>query len=360
MFLSRSTWFTVLSTVFINSTLASTSVLQINAHGDQFIAPAINAVLGPGHVDVDIFVDTTNTFTLTFADASSAMLTAGPGYIGVASGTTVAHAPYPVAGLSLCGAGPVAELNAYPDLVPNGQLVAWAFGKIGCGSLPPHTEPSTLAATASAPNSSNGGTGPGLEFGFSSGYLGLDTTFDSWIAAELAGLLVSLERQHPSWNPFDLKAALRQTASNWATGYDDTQYGYGIIDYFTATALSGPSSMYLQPPGVVVNNQGYYAVISVMPYRQTRRHHEEVYSVNPAYVWPIKNEYSVADITASGSTLLYTSNGTAMVPTFTYAPAVSGTLNLIAFTVDATGHYSRVESFSKNTITLTIGTACTL
>lgn len=339
---------------------ASTAVIQSGTHADTFIAPAINAALGPGHVDTDIFVDTTGSIGSSYTTLSGQMLNTMAGYQSVASGATVNHAPYPVAGLSACGWSPANELIVYSEFQSNAQVFAWAYGEIACGDdHPSSSAPGVVVATASAPNSSNGGSGPGIEFGFSANYLGLNTSEDSWITAELAGFLIALEFQHPTWNPFDIKAALRITAGNWTTGYSATHFGYGSINYSAATALSTPSTFYLQPPGVVVQNNGYYAIVTLMPFRQVRRDHELIYSVSASYVWPVKNEYTATDIAASGATLLYTGNSTDATPQYTFVPAASGTATLIAFTTDGSGHFSRAESFSDIPVTLTIGTMCT-
>jgi hypothetical protein len=66
----------------------------------------------------------------------------------------------------------------------------------------------------------------------------------------MAGFLAALKYAHPSWSWFDIKAALRQSASNWATGYSHSAFGYGYIDWSAANALGSPSSLYLQPPGL--------------------------------------------------------------------------------------------------------------
>jgi hypothetical protein len=71
-----------------------------------------------------------------------------------------------------------------------------------------------------------------------------------------------------------------------------------------------------------------------------------VYRVSPSYKWPLKNEYTSTDVAASGGTLVYTSNGTDNTPSFTYTAGAAGTVDLVAFTTDGEGSYSRVEEFS--------------
>jgi hypothetical protein len=197
----------------------------------------------------------------------------------------------------------------------------------------------------------------GVEFEFSESYKGFDTYAASWVTAGMSAVLTALRYDHPTWTAPDIVAALRQTAANWSTGYSATNYGYGIVDYDKADAIASTAALYLQPPVMDIVKFPDYAAIILYPFRQTRRAHEVVYAVDPSYAWPVKNEYTTADITASRATLLYTSNGGDLTPTFSYTPAAPGrSVTLIAFTTDGKGHYSRVESFSAQQLILTAGT----
>ena len=195
----------------------------------------------------------------------------------------------------------------------------------------------------------------GVEFEFSARYKGFDNSAASWVTAGMSAVLTALRYDHPSWTMPDIVAALRQTSANWPTGYSAKNYGYGLVDYDRADAITSASSLYLQPPVLDVINFGDYAAIVLYPFRQTRRAYEVLYSIDPSYAWPVKNEYSTADISASRATLLYSSNGTDITPTFSYAAAEVGkTVTLVGFTTDGKGHYSRVESFSPQRLTLTV------
>jgi hypothetical protein len=89
------------------------------------------------------------------------------------------------------------------------------------------------------------------------------------------------------------------------------------------------------------------AQITLYPFRQTRRSHEVIYSINPTYVWPAgKSELLSADLAAAGATLLYNSNGTDVIPTVSIARPTIAPLWIVAFTTDGAGHFSRVEEFS--------------
>jgi hypothetical protein len=202
------------------------------------------------------------------------------------------------------------------------------------------------------------GLGPsasGVEFEFSARYKGFDTFAASWVTAGMSAVLTALRYDHPSWAAPDIVAALRQTAANWTAGYSATNYGYGIVDYDKADAITNASSLYLEPPVMDIINFGDYAAIVLYPFRQTRRAYEVLYSVDPSYVWPVKDEYTKIDIAASRAKLLYTSNGTDVTPTFSYTPAIlGGPVTLVAFTTDGKGNYSRVESFSPQQVRLTV------
>jgi len=338
--------------VLVGTAHAGPNVLNATTHADTFIAPAINAVLGSGHVDTDIFVDYYGAGTV--ANMIAASSNTGASYTSVASGLTVNHAPYKVINASLCCFATATDQANYPSLVSGDIAYAQPIGTL---PLPAGSAPPTAMITASSPNSGDGpGTnGSGLEFGLSASYLGLDTSADSWDSAAIAGFVAALEFNHPTWNFFDAKAALRVTAGQWATGYSSSNFGFGFVNWSAANAAS---TLYLQGPGMTVRNQVDAAVITLYPFRQTRRTREVIYSVPAAYTWPIKNEYTASDLTASGGTLLYTSNGTDVEPTYTFMPVASGTVTFVAFTTDGSGNYSRVEPYSEMSAALLVSASC--
>lgn len=327
------------------------AALNSGTHAADKIEPAITAVLGSNSIPVDY--DPVGSVPVASSSNTSGA------FISVATGLSSNNATYAAINFSFCCSSPGTDQQYYSTLLAQGTVFTMPLAVQVGGQPAVGTPPPVTMVTASSPNSSNGGSGWGMEFGLSASYKGLDTTEDSWVSAEMSGLLVGLKSNHPTWNWFDIKGALRQTASQWATGYSSTQFGFGTIDWDSANAIASTSSLYLQGPGVGIMNYGYYAVISLYPYRQTRRSVEVLYSVSSVYSWPVKNEYTATDIAASGGTLLYTSNGTDVVPMYSYVPAVSGTVTLVAFTKDASGNYSRVEGFSKNSVVLTVGTKCT-
>lgn len=341
----RRTIFTLLTCASAGSAFAGPNVLDYTSHAGPNISQAVNAVLGTGFVDSSIYVDYDNNDP--FYDFTNTSAT----FYSVATGTAVNHAPYAVVNESVCcSKGQGDDVAQYTALYAGGAIRSNAIAIQVGGQLAAGTAPPTLETTTSSPNSTNGGTGWGTEFGLSASYLGLDTTADSWTCGEMAGFLAALKYEHPSWSWFDVKAALRQTASNWSAGYTHTAFGYGYVNWQAADLIASTGSLYLQPPGMTVANasSGGVATITLYPFRQARRAREVVYSVSPSYVWPTgRNEYTSADLAASGAVLVYTSNGTDATPTFNYnAGSNSAVVSLIAFTTDGNGNYSRVEEFS--------------
>lgn len=352
----RFRWLALIPFTLIDFVAAAPSVINATAHADTFIAPAINAALGPGKVDNPIFVDvdlSANADTI-IPDA----INSGKTYQSVASGNPVNHAPYAFINGSICCYKDNLDIQNYATLVTQNTLYMRPIAVSASGPLPAKTPPPLTYVPASSPNSGNGGTGWGVEFGLSAGYKGLDTTEDSWVSAEVAGFFAALQFNHPTWNFFDLKAAFRQTASQWSSGYSPTQFGFGFLNWDSANAIASTSSLFLQGPRLSINNQGFYATITLYPFKQTRRTVELLYSVSASYVWPIKDEYVAADIAASGATLLFTSNGTDVTPQYTFVPSATGTVTFVAFTADGAGHYSRIESYSPMSASLLAGTAC--
>ena len=317
------------------------------------VAPAINAVLGAGKVDNPIFNDIYNAVNNNNIIAASG--NTGLTFNSIASGNPVNHAPYQVISSSFTPP-PNLDQNDYATLEAQGTL--FSLPLVSRGTTAARQAPPIIGVISSSQNSSDGGSTWGIEFGLSSSYLGLNTSDDSHTAPAVAGFLAALMYNHVGFNIFDVKASLRQTSGNWATGYDNTAFGFGFVNWAAANAITLTSALYLQGPGFQVTNHIYYASLVLYPFKSTRRANEAIYSVSAAYSWPVKNEYTATDIAASGATLLYTSNGTDVTPTYTYSPGTSGAVTFVAFTLDGLGGYSRVESFSTVTTSLIVGTMC--
>jgi hypothetical protein len=340
------------------------TVLVNSAHGANQLVADFEILEPDVIVGTQVVIDRTvcdpssTTFDPTFvADSQNSALSfysvltgsCGPPITGEEN-----YAPYALLNQSF--SDPPSEPLNYTALEAYDQSLSLPFlgaCDSGYGGCP---QPPIYSTNVFSPDSGNPAAGD--EFEMSAGYLGFETSAPSWTTAAMSAVLAALRYEHPTWAAPDVVAALRQTASNWSSGYDAATGGYGTIDFSSADGISSTSELYLQPPLMIVANERYYATIKLYPFRQTRRAHEVIYSVNPSYQWPVKNEYTTSDIVASGATLLYTSNGTDITPVYTYEPSVSGTLTVIAFTTDGDGNYSRVESFSSQQAALIVGTAC--
>lgn len=327
----------------------------------------LDAVL-PGAANSTVFVDMTQIGTAPatiYEDGSgsamsivrAATVATANTWFQVGTNTAINNHPYGVVSSSWSDTMQADDYDTYATALANGVLSNWAYvpnSPWGADAQPP-------IAGANSDYCTNGTSGYGAEFclnqSFSVAYPGCDTSTPSSATSSVSQILAALKQQHSGFNWFDVKAAVRQTAANWPT-YSPTTYGYGAINYAAANALVATASLFLQPPGMYVTNNGYYLRISLLPYRQTRRIAEVVYAVSAAYTWPAKNEYTTTDLAASGGTLIYTSNGTDVVPVFTYVPAASGTVKLMAFTADGNGNYSAAQQYTANSQSVLVGTAC--
>lgn len=205
----------------------------------------------------------------------------------------------------------------------------------------------------------------GVEFSITLGYKGFDTSSPSGTAASMAGVFAVMKQNHPTWTWGDIKGALRQTASNWATGYAANAvnggvrgFGFGNINYDSANAIPNTGSIYLQASGMGIANFGYYAIITLYPFLTSRRSKEVVYIGG---TWPAAssgNELTATQVTAAGGTKVIDDAGATGAQSFTYIPAASGNATFTVLTLDASGNASRVESFSQIAQSFVVGSAC--
>ena len=270
--------------------------------------------------------------------------------------------------LNLIDQQPYATLEAagalYNMAYCGGPSAGDAYPPIAASNIMPNYAPSLTTAQC--------GYALGVEFSMSAGYKGFDTSTPSGTTEAEAGILAMLKAMHPTWLWGDIKGALRQTASNWSTGYavctlngaascsagTTNSYGFGNVNYDGAVALSGPSAIYLQGPGFLASPLGHYAVFTIYPYLSTRRAREVVYVGG---TWPAAssvNELTAAQIAAAGGTKIFDDGGATGVQSFTYAPAVTGTVSFVALTLDSSGNGSRIESYESIPVSFVVGTAC--
>lgn len=327
------------------------------------VTPAVTATAGASVINNPVFLDYDTNVSAITSDLSNASAST---IHAIAGGASVNHAPYAVGqdcfewqGLQApleAGTIGVMSGNMYGAAVAAGAVIVAPGPNAGSNSAQQQLNSSIMTVTSLNSGDANHGTGGfGVEFFLSTSYLGLTTTTDSADVGNLSGIAVAVAFAHGSYNAFDVHAALRQTASNWSTGWVSAT-GFGNVNYSSAAGTI--ATVFLQGPNLQVANHGWYATLTMYPFRTTRRSKEVIYSCTNGYSWPVKNEYVLADVTAGCGTLLYTSNGTDQTPVFTFSPAASGTVTFVAFTTDGSGAYSRVETFMPQPTTLSVGTAC--
>lgn len=197
-------------------------------------------------------------------------------------------------------------------------------------------------------NRVGGQSGGGIEFGVTSGYMhgrGTSTT-PSGVTAQVAGLMACLKYQHPSWNWFDVKAALRATASNFASGYDPAGYGYGNIDYHAANSLEDAEKLPLFAPAAVVSRlPGDRLIFKINAFKQKRRFSDVLFRF-PSRPARVLRELTLAEISAMGGRHLFTSYLRRQPELYAYRLSPGETACFVWFTQDGNGSYSRIEPYS--------------
>jgi hypothetical protein len=276
----------------------------------------------------------------------------------------------------------------YNALEAGALVSAMAFcGTANAGDYPPIAFTTVLSSNAGTYSGADScGYAQGIEFSVSYGGgswipctlspctgAGLDVTSPSATTEAMSATLAAMKSNHPTWTWGDIKAALRQTAGNWSSGYAASGaggLGYGNINYPSAVALSNASALYLQPPGLSVSSRGSYAALTLFPFQQTRRVADAVYvfTSNPASALQLlttagNNTLTYAQVNALGGTLIFQSSGTpATAQTVFYFPPSSSTYYFVGFTVDnatlSSADFSRGETFSSLSVALTVSQSC--
>jgi hypothetical protein len=210
---------------------------------------------------------------------------------------------------------------------------------------PPHAPPPAVFATV---NLSGGTTGGGIEFGIPKGYMNGRGQSDSasGVTAQLAGLMASLKCNHPAWNWFDVKAALRLTASNFLNGYNPDTSGYGTIDYRSANAQKDAGQFPLFPPAALMRTtKNNTVVFAINSYKQTRRVADALFRFRMCPRTSLK-ELSLAELNAMGGQLLFTGDRSETTNSVALHLANNEMTYFVWLGKDARGRYSRLESYS--------------
>lgn len=210
---------------------------------------------------------------------------------------------------------------------------------------PPGAPPPAVFVTV---NLYGGKTGDGIEFGVPKGYMGGQGQSDtaSGVTAQLAGLMASLKYHHPDWNWFDIKAALRSTASNFSGGYDPQKSGYGTIDYHSANALTDAARLPLFPPAALMRTTTNGKVVfAINSFKQSRRAVDAlfIFSERPA---PTLKELSLKELNTMGGHLLFTGDRSGTTNSLALRMTSTKPVYFVWLTKDATWLYSRIEPYS--------------
>ncbi len=231
----------------------------------------------------------------------------------------------------------------YQQLTTNDMLHVFAYEPRK--PQPAKAPPPAVFATV---NKIGGISGGGIEFGVPTDYMngkGQSTT-PSGVTAQVAGLLACLKYRHPTWNWFDVKAALRVTAANYPTGYDPLKYGYGAINYQDANAFTSAAQLALfAPAAIILGQQGDRLLFRINPFKQTRRYTDVVFKFTRQPAQTLK-ELTLAEITAMGGEYLFSSNLHIDANNYSYRMIRGETTYLVWFTQDSARKFSRIEPYS--------------
>ena len=231
----------------------------------------------------------------------------------------------------------------YQQLTANGMLHVYAYEPRK--PQPPEAPPPAAFATV---NSIGRTTGGGIEFGVPADYMHGkgQSASPSGVTAQVAGLMASLKYRHPSWNWFDVKAALRTTAANYPSGYDPHNYGYGVINFQKANAITNATQLALfAPSAVILGQKSDRLVFQINPFKQTRRFTDVVFRFRKRPTATLK-ELTLAEITLMGGEYLFSSYLYNDAQTYTYRITRGETAYLVWFTQDTSSKYSRIEPYS--------------
>ncbi|MBI5400732.1 MAG: right-handed parallel beta-helix repeat-containing protein [Candidatus Yonathbacteria bacterium] len=337
-------FFSIFFYVGVNEAQAAPiKILSNSRHAYDSIRYSINDLLGRPHYDplpLSEFVIHSTSMDDTFAGDANVALLSTSRYDE--SGVLVpSQAPYQLYTSSFSGYTGDRSASYYNtfasyDLVDN---YAFISGSFVIPPLPP--------AFRVAPGNANFGSGAGVEWTLPPPDFA--STSLSGVTAINAGIMAGIRFSHSTWNWFDVKAALRQTATNWATGYSTSTYGFGTISTSTANVLTD-GQLLLQPPAVATSTSGIYSQITftLYPFRQTRRVKDVLFqfSSNPGFQ---ANELTLANIQALGGTKITEYTGTTATTTAPIYTAVTNAY-FVWFTAnnntDSAANFSRIDTYN--------------
>ncbi len=328
----------------VRASAAPIKILSDGRHAYSNIVGTINQLIGAGHIGTDFIVHSTN------------MNTGGGFSVNVVDAFDTTTQRYDQNGILVPSAGAYQIFTSsctgyYGDTVveynhSNSNDITHNYAYTG---NPPAGSPPPAFHTAPGGDGWNGGAG--VEWAINPALF--DTSSLSALTGVNAGIMASLRYNHPSWNWFDVKAALRQTGSNWATGYhtaitkDTSAYGFGQVNYATANAFTD-NQLLLQPPEVIAAIISGRVTFTLYPFKQTRRVKEVLFQFSSAPAFH-DSELTLTEIQSLGGTKVAENTSTSAR---TLTPVYTALTNayFVWFTADnsndSTAHFSRIDTYT--------------
>lgn len=321
--------------VAVPSAEAAVKVLSNSRHAYSTITTTINQILGSGYVGTDIVVHSTDMAS-TYAACCTPAFSTTTTYYDQNGSAVPSQAPYQIYTSSFAvSLGDTATLYNTYDGVDFTHNLAFT-------TSPNNTPPSFMTA----PGGGGWPSKQGVEWTIDPTLFCVSTL--SCLTAANAGIMAVLRYQHPTWNWFDIKAALRQTGTNWSTGYDRNNYGFGQVNHATATAFTN-AEILLQSPSVATSTSAYGQFkFTVYPFKQTRRVKEVLFQfdTNPGFQ---ANELTLTQIQALGGTKVTEYTGTTATTTTPIYTAFTNDY-FVWFTADnasdTAARFSRIDTYS--------------
>jgi len=326
----------------VSGAAATTSVkiLSDSRHAYSTINSTIDLLMGTGHIGTDFIVHSTN------------MNTGGGFYTSAGNALNTTTQRYDHTGALVPSAGPYQIYTTSATGYPGDSV--YTYNLYASNDLAYNYAFSNIPATAATQRPPAFYIAPGGS-GYASSY-GVEWTLNPAIfctanlscqTAANAGIVAVLRFLHPTWNWYDAKAALRQTGTNWVTGYNRTTYGFGQVNYATATALLD-NQILLQPPAALGSIVSGRISFNLYPFKQTRRVKEVLFQFPSAPAFQA-NELSLSAIQALGGTKImeYTDTIATTTRPF-YAAITNGYFAWLSAdnANDAVANFSRIDTYS--------------
>lgn len=321
---------------------APVKILSNSRHAFGTIGTTIDQLLGRAHSSTTEFIIHSTTMDNTFAGYyPTPAIATSTSYYDESGSLVPSQAPYSIYTTSFTG-NPGDSVGIYNQFSGYDLTDNYAFTN---SPAPLILQPTTLYTS---PGGSVFSSAAGVEWTLDPVVFCSSTL--SCLTAANAGIMGWLRFNHPTWNIYDVKAAMRQSGTNWATGYNRSTYGFGTVNATTTNALAD-NQILLQPPEVATSTSGLYnqLTFAVYPFRQTRRVKEVLFQFATSSPGFQANELTLAQIQALGGTKIIEYTGTnATTSTPLYTPVTNA--YFVWFTADnstdSMAKFSRIDTYS--------------